>query len=112
MPPLLIYRESTSTLDELVFEGMPLGSLSTFPYEEKKVDLAPGDKIILMSDGFPERQNADGAMLDYPRAYQAILAAAVGSPQDIVKHLVQKGEEWANGRPQDDDVTFVVIEIK
>jgi serine phosphatase RsbU (regulator of sigma subunit) len=112
MPPLLIYRQSTNNLKEIVFEGMPLGSLASFPYEEKQVDLFPGDKIILMSDGFPERLNQNGEMLDYPRAYQAILAAAIGSPKQIIRHLVQKGENWANGRPQDDDVTFVVIEVK
>ncbi len=112
MPPLLVYRGSTNDLEEIIFKGMPLGSLTSFPYEEKQVDLFPGDKIILMSDGFPERLNPKNEMLDYPRAYQAILAAAISSPKEMVQHLVKRGEEWADGRPQDDDVTFVVMEIK
>ena len=112
MPSLLVYRKSTATLDEIKFEGMPLGSLATFPYEEKQTELLAGDKVILMSDGFPERQNPEGEMLGYPQAYETISTAASGSPQEVVEHLVQKGENWADGRPQDDDVTFVVIEVK
>ena len=112
MPPLLIFHQSTKELEEINFEGMPLGSLVNFPYEGKQIHLFPGDKIIVMSDGFPERQNQNGEMLDYPRAYKTITDAAVGSPQEIVEHLVKKSDDWANGRPQDDDMTFVVIEVK
>ncbi len=112
MPSLLVYRKSVMTLDEIKFEGMPLGSLATFPYEEKQTELSAGDKIILMSDGFPERQNPEGEMLGYAETNATILATADQSPQEIVEHLVAKGENWANGRPQDDDVTFVVIKVK
>ena len=47
MPPVLIYRTSTENLQELNFEGMPLGSLADFPYEEKQIELSTGDKIIV-----------------------------------------------------------------
>ena len=112
MPPLLLYRKGTGQLEEFEFNGMPLGSLDSFPYTNKQIKLQSGDKIILMSDGFPERMNLNSEMLDYPRAYDSIRSAAAKSPQEMVDQLVLKSESWANGRPQDDDVTFVVIEIK
>ena len=34
------------------------------------------------------------------------------SPGEIIEHLKKAGEAWANGRDQEDDVTFVVIKIK
>ena len=34
------------------------------------------------------------------------------SPEEIIEHLKKAGEAWANGRAQEDDVTFVVIKIK
>ena len=112
MPPLLIYRQSAKTLDEISLEGMPLGSLADFPYQERQIELSAGDKIIVMSDGFPERKNTLGEMLDYPRAYEAISQAINGSPQELVEHLIKESEIWADNRPQEDDMTFVVIEIK
>jgi hypothetical protein len=36
------------------------------------------------------------------------LFTAAGADAD----LAQAGERWANGRPQEDDVTFVVMKIK
>ena len=112
MPPLLVYHRASQELEEINCEGMPLGSLDKFPYQSKKLTLFRGDKIILLSDGFPERQNPAGEMLDYPGAYQTIRELANQSPQELVESLVKKGDDWANGRPQDDDVTFVVIEVK
>ena len=91
---------------------MPLGSLSDFPYVEKDTRLTSGDTIVVMSDGFPESMNPDNEMLDYDKVHQAILAGSVRSPQDLVNHLVNTGEKWANGRTQDDDITFVVIKVK
>ena len=32
-------------------------------------------------------------------------------PQEIINHLVKVGEDWADGRAQDDDVTFVVLKV-
>ena len=34
------------------------------------------------------------------------------SPEEIIEHLKKAGEVWANGRAQQDDVTFMVIKIK
>ena len=33
------------------------------------------------------------------------------SPSAICEHLALGGEQWADGRPRDDDVTFVVIKV-
>ena len=35
-----------------------------------------------------------------------------GHPREIIEHFVSAGDHWANGRPQDDDITFVVLKVK
>jgi serine phosphatase RsbU (regulator of sigma subunit) len=112
MPPMLIYRHKTKKLEEINFKSMPLGSIASFPYKDRQFELIAGDKILVMSDGYAERQNPSGDMLDYARAYHTFIEAATRSPQEIIEHLVQKGFEWAQGHAQGDDVTFVVIEIR
>ncbi len=37
---------------------------------------------------------------------------AADSPEEIIEHLKKAGEAWANGRVQQDDMTFVVVKIK
>jgi len=39
-------------------------------------------------------------------------AVANEPPQAILAQLFQAGEAWANGRPQEDDVTLVVMKVK
>jgi serine phosphatase RsbU (regulator of sigma subunit) len=108
----LIHRASTGTTEEILLEGMPLGSLKDFPYLDRSFEVSKNDTLLLMSDGFPERFNDLDEMLDYPRAYESFQKVADKSAKEIVDHLVATGEDWANGRPQDDDITFVVIKLR
>jgi serine phosphatase RsbU (regulator of sigma subunit) len=109
MPPMLIYRAATRTVEEFVIHAMPLGSVSHFPYTQQETSFAAGDTVVLMSDGFAERFNPEGEMLDYQKAKELLGEIATGSPQQIVERFVEVGDEWAGSRPQDDDVTFVVL---
>ena len=37
---------------------------------------------------------------------------AIDTPDAIIQRLTQGGEDWAEGRPQDDDITLVVLKVK
>jgi len=112
MPPVLIHRAATQQVEEIDLKGMPLGSVWDFPYELRELALAPGDVILLMSDGFTERFNPSGETLGYEQAKTVLAEVAPRSPQDIIQRFVQAGEAWAGGCPQNDDVTFVVVKVK
>jgi serine phosphatase RsbU (regulator of sigma subunit) len=112
MPPVLIYRAQRQEIEEVALRGMPWGSVTNYPYKQIELELAAGDVVLLMSDGFPELFNEQGEMLDYARARTALAEAASGAPHEIIQHLVKTSEAWAGNRPQDDDVTFVVLKVK
>ena len=112
MPPVLIYRAETAEVEEVMIKAMPLGSVSNYPYRELEFTLGSGDVVVMMSDGLPERFNREGEMFDYSRTMETVAKAALRSPREIIECLVGAGETWANGRPQDDDVTFVVLKVK
>jgi sigma-B regulation protein RsbU (phosphoserine phosphatase) len=112
MPPVLIYRAASGNVEEVAIRGIPLGSMTNYPYKQQVIDIGAGDVVALMSDGLPERFNVDNEMLDYPSTKRAFAVAARESPQAIIDHFVNTGEKWAAGRPQDDDVTFVVLKVK
>ncbi len=112
MPPVLIYRSETGIVEEMVIKGMPLGGPSGLSYQTKETDLNPGNTLLLMSDGFPELFNEKMEMLDYRRVKEYFREVAVKSPDEIIAHLNEAGERWRNGKPQDDDITFVVLKVK
>lgn len=112
MPPALVYRAATKNVAEINIKAMPLGSFSGFPYKQEELELSAGDTVVLMSDGLPEMFNPDGEIMDYPAAKDVFAEVATRTPHEIIAHLAKAGESWANGRPQEDAVTFVVLQVK
>ena len=112
MPPVLIYRAETGSVEEVMIKAMPLGSITGYSYRERELTLGCGDVVVLMSDGLPERFNHAGEMFDYSRTRESLTRAAALAPREIIERLVDAGETWAGGRPQDDDITFVALKVK
>lgn len=112
MPPLLIHRSAEDKIEEVLMKGMPLGCVDEFPYQEHQLSISAGDTLLLMSDGFPERFNNNNDYMGYEAAYNAFEKVAKKSPKEVIDFLVKAGDNWADGQPQDDDVTFVVMRVK
>ena len=112
MPPALIYRADENRVEEVLLEGMPLGGFIGTERQEASFELQSGDTILLMSDGLPEMLNPENKMLDYPRTKAAFEEVADQSPKTIIDRIFKVGTLWADGEPQADDVTLVVIKVK
>ncbi len=112
MPPALVYRAESGAVESVVTKGMPLGSFAGFPYQQRDLELDPGDTVLLMSDGFPERLNSQDEMLGYDKVSEAFSRVAATSPETIIERLVADGEAWAEGQPAVDDTTFVVLRMR
>ncbi|MCP4901920.1 MAG: SpoIIE family protein phosphatase [bacterium] len=109
MPPLLVHRPDSNTVEEIVIPGMPLGSFHATEYNEVRIPLGGGDTVLLMSDGFPELLNPDGDPLGYDRARDLFAETAQASPQEIINALEQQALSYRGARAQADDITFVVL---
>ena len=112
MPPALIYRAEENLVEEILLEGMPLGGFIGTERQEASSDLQSGDTVLLMSDGLPEMLNPENEMLDYPKTKELFEEVADQSPKTIIDHLFQASASWADGEPQADDITLVVIKVK
>ncbi len=111
MPPVLIYRAETKRIEEIALRGMPLGSVTNYPYKLATETLHEGDVVMIMSDGFPERFDETGAMIGFEKAAEILIEVADGSAQQIINQFIKYGDEWGGARPQDDDITFVVFKV-
>jgi serine phosphatase RsbU (regulator of sigma subunit) len=112
MPFTLIYRSKTKDVEEVKIKRMPLGAFEPFNYEEKEYKLESGDIILLMSDGFPELFNKNKEMYGYSSAVAAFQNIGCNSPKKIIEELSILIDQWSDGNPPNDDITFVVIKIK
>jgi serine phosphatase RsbU (regulator of sigma subunit) len=112
MPPALLYRSNTKSIEELVLKGMPLGAYQDFPYELRNTEVNAGDTLLLMSDGLPELFNKDKEMFGYERVMETYKKSAGKNPEEIIQELNTAGSDWTNNEAPDDDITFVVIKVK
>jgi len=111
MPPLLIWRAESGKLEELMHKVLPLDGPDV-AYNQSSSDLASGDTLLLMTDGYFELFNEDDEILDLPNVKKFFAECARRSPKEIIDYLVEKGREWSKSRPQNDDITFVVAKVR
>ena len=112
MPPLFIYRKNSQTIEEVVINNMPLGSMKGIVYDIKEIKIERGDTLLLMSDGFAELRNENHEVFGYKRARNSFEESATKDPEEIITHLRAESRSWTNDKEPDDDVTFVVIKVK
>jgi serine phosphatase RsbU (regulator of sigma subunit) len=112
MPPLLIYREATGSVERCVLKAMPLGAFYNFPYEQTSMPCSPGDIFLLMSDGLPESFNEKKDMFGIDRIAELLKESAAHSAEGII-HAISEGlAAWTGNANQEDDITIVVVRIK
>ena len=109
-PPILV-RRGNGRVEEHGREvrGFPLGIEPSAVYDKALVCLAPGDAILLYSDGVPDARNANDDSFDTLRdpRLRNCLAATDGSPDVIGHTLVRQLQEFSNGCEQTDDIALV-----
>jgi serine phosphatase RsbU (regulator of sigma subunit)/ligand-binding sensor domain-containing protein len=110
MPPFFHYRRCDGSVTEVLLEGMPLGAMRNYQYVMHEATLDRGDTILMLSDGLPEQKNASGEMFDYSRVKNALAEVGSHTAEAIVEHLSRSADSWRGDVPQDDDITFLVIQ--
>jgi serine phosphatase RsbU (regulator of sigma subunit) len=120
MPPVLVHRGGGNgssgdrmevEVEEIALPGMPLGGLDE-TYRESTLELAPGDTVLLMSDGLPELPNRAGDPLGYVAVRDRFARLAGASPEEIIRELEATARAWAGDATPADDMTFVVARVR
>jgi sigma-B regulation protein RsbU (phosphoserine phosphatase) len=109
--PPLIYRKAGDTFEEGMARdqsGYPLGVAEGIPYDAVATELAPGDSVLLFTDGITEAKNKSDAEFQLEGALAA-LKTSPKTPKAMVDCLVAAVREHARGCKQHDDITIVAF---
>ena len=88
--------------------GMPLGLLPGLTYDEQEVTIAPGDTVLLYSDGIVEAHNPERELYGFPRIRALVGRTVPGD--DLVQDVLDDLEAFTgSGWEQEDDITLVSI---
>src|SRR5260370_5571528 len=91
--------------------GMPLGMLPIAEYTAQEIQLEPGDKVVIYSDGFSEAENDEGQFFDKNGMQDVIRDSAPLDCAGMHAALLKRFERYTAGTVLADDVTLVVLEF-
>jgi serine phosphatase RsbU (regulator of sigma subunit) len=109
-PPMVI-RGSGQRI-ELEATGTPVGLMEGAEFTVDSLQLEPGDRVVVYSDGVTEAQNQSGEFFGRKRL-RDIVSAHFQEPCGALHDAIQEGvAAFTEGAPQSDDITVVVLEFR
>ncbi len=110
--PAIIYDPDTSAFEELSSKGaLPLGIFENAEYKETQREIAPGQIIVIATDGIWEALNPEGEMFGKDRVYNIIRQNASASAIEIQSTIFEALNRFRKDVTFEDDITLVVIKI-
>src|SRR5206468_13109010 len=111
--PILWYRRADNSVKSIEAQGIPLGMISSFEYENGTTGtLESGDILALVTDGFSEWENPDGEDFGIVGLENALRESSGLSAEEIISHLRTAIEQFCRGTKQLDDLTVVILKRK
>jgi sigma-B regulation protein RsbU (phosphoserine phosphatase) len=104
-----ILRRANGQIERLDVGGLPYGILPDAKYETATVTLAPGDWLIIFTDGLVEAENARQDEYGEARLLAAIEAGKSSEPADMLKRFMSELDLFVGNTPQHDDVTCLLL---
>jgi len=109
-PPLLLQGESSTVL-LLKAKGVALGVIDEVDLQSVKVDLKPGDVLVLYTDGVTEAINDREEEFGEERLLRVITENRNGTAREIMDRVLAAITAFAGDRPQYDDITIMVLRV-
>lgn len=107
-----ILRRASGQIERLDVGGLPFGILPEAKYETGAVTLAPGDWLIIFTDGLVEAVNSRDEEYGEPRVLLGLEAGKLLEPKDLLKRLMAELDQFVGNTPQHDDVTCMLLKAE
>ena len=92
--------------------GFVIGGMETAKYSEYTIQLEPGSKLFLYTDGVPEAANAEKEQFGGERMLAALNVHPDDPPGEILKNMRSVVDDFVRDAEQFDDLTMLCLEYK
>ena len=107
-PPLVVHADGRSS--ELPGTGgIALGLISGVDYEEDRLRLAPGETVVLFTDGVTEAENHEYELFDMERLRRIFDGAVPKNAEQANNAVFEAVRAFAGDTPQSDDITCITL---
>jgi serine phosphatase RsbU (regulator of sigma subunit)/pSer/pThr/pTyr-binding forkhead associated (FHA) protein len=108
--PLLLRPDGR--LRTLQTTGLPLGMLEIATYSVETVQLEPGDKVVIYSDGVTESEDLEGRFFGTDRLRKLLRENAPADCSELHDLIRAAIEDHSEGGLLSDDITLVILEYQ
>ena len=108
----------TFRLDEKGFKlvkdkhGFVIGGMNGSKYTEYQIDLKPGDKLFVYTDGLAEAMNSEEKMFGTDRIVDTLNKDPEADPEMILGNMREAVKDFVEEAEQFDDLTMLCMEYK
>ena len=92
--------------------GFVIGGMEGAKYKEYEIQLEPGSKLFVYTDGVPEATNASQELFGTDRMVEALNRVKDASPMDVLKNVRKAVDSFVLDAEQFDDLTMLCLEYK
>jgi len=108
--PILHFHAQTLSCTSYRATSPPMGAMPLAALRPTvELELAPGDLLVLLTDGIYEFADASGAQFGRSRVEAVLREHHAGSTASLAQALLAAVHEFAGAAPQDDDITMVLL---
>ncbi|MGA2856629.1 MAG: PP2C family protein-serine/threonine phosphatase [Candidatus Sulfotelmatobacter sp.] len=107
-----ILRRASGQIERLDVGGLPFGIQPDVTYASASVTLAPGDWLIIFTDGLVEAVNASQEEYGETRVLGVIEAGKSDEPAAMLNRLMAELDLFVGSTPQHDDVTCMLLKAE
>jgi serine phosphatase RsbU (regulator of sigma subunit) len=112
-PPLVLRcTPDQCELFRLESNGTPLGLLEAPYFASKTFQLEGGDVLVMYTDGVTDTENIERDVWGLERLESLVRACRGKTPSEIVSRILDELRMFADGCPQRDDLTLVIVAVE
>ena len=89
--------------------GLVLGGIDMTRYREYEMQLEPGAKLFVYTDGVAEATNARDQLYGTDRMIEALRRGEEGTPEEILDTVKNDVQVFVGSAPQFDDLTMLCL---
>jgi len=107
-----ILRRASGQIERLDVGGLPFGIMPDVKFDSATITLAPGDWLIIFTDGVVEAENAQQSEYGEARLLAAIDAGKSVEPSEMLHRIMAEVDRFVGTTPQHDDVTCLLLKAE
>ena len=92
--------------------GFVIGGMPFAKFHEYEIQLEPGSKLFVYTDGLTEATDANGRLFGLDRTVEALNKCCDGSAETIIRSMRHSVDEFVQDAEQFDDLTMLCMEYK